>query len=228
MYPENFKNCDTCSHKGRQIFIVGSQRFSSEVLGYFIGKNTPAQWQVVKHLNDIPPLNDCPSSTPRLIFFDCYGLDATELLRMLLEDATHLLRHDVLALFNLSRTVTVQLELLQLGVAGFFYEDEQAEQLLKGICALNSGEMWVSRSLMMEYISKQAREAPRPTQSAVRLTRREKDILSLIADGASNDMIAARLFVSPHTVKTHIYNTFKKIGVKNRVQAVLWANRHLL
>lgn len=228
MHPEDFKNCDTCPHKGRSIFIVGSRRFSTEVLGYFIGKNTPARWQVVKHFKEIPPLYECPVSTPRLIFVDCHGLDSAELLRLLHEDAIHLLRQDVLALFNLARSITVQQELLQLGIAGFFYEDEEADHLLKGICALNSGEMWVPRSLMMQYISKQAREVPRPAKNAVRLTRREKDILSLLAEGASNDLIAMRLFVSPHTVKTHIYNTFKKIGVKNRVQAVLWANRHLL
>ena len=59
------------------------------------------------------------------------------------------------------------------------------------------------------------------------LTRREKQILSLTATGATNTEIANNLNVSMHTVKTHIYNLFKKIDVSNRIQAVNWAKENL-
>ncbi|WDP93254.1 MAG: response regulator transcription factor [Desulfobacter sp.] len=59
------------------------------------------------------------------------------------------------------------------------------------------------------------------------LTRRQKEILGLIAKGCSNKEIADTLFISPLTVKTHLQNIFAKINVKQRLQAALWAAKHL-
>ena len=59
------------------------------------------------------------------------------------------------------------------------------------------------------------------------LTSRQAEVLALITVGATNDEIAERLCVSPHTVKTHLYNIFKKINVTNRLQAALWAAKNL-
>jgi LuxR family transcriptional regulator of csgAB operon len=80
----------------------------------------------------------------------------------------------------------------------------------------------------MQYISKQPK-APQQLQdyAGKQLTPREKAILALVACGASNETIAANLYISLHTVKTHIYNAFKKISVQNRLQAALWAAKHL-
>ena len=58
------------------------------------------------------------------------------------------------------------------------------------------------------------------------LTPREKQILTMIAVGASNDEIADNLCISPHTVKTHLYNIYNKIRVPNRIQAALWAAKN--
>lgn len=59
------------------------------------------------------------------------------------------------------------------------------------------------------------------------LTLREREILLLIAGGATNQVIAESLCISPFTVKTHIYKIFKKIRASNRVQAALWAAKNL-
>jgi DNA-binding CsgD family transcriptional regulator len=59
------------------------------------------------------------------------------------------------------------------------------------------------------------------------LTKRELEILSTIAEGATNEEIADRFFISPNTVKSHLYNIYKKIGLSNRLQAALWARRNL-
>ena len=71
----------------------------------------------------------------------------------------------------------------------------------------------------------QARETPE--QSNELLTDREKQILDKLCKGATNNDIANALFISEHTVRTHIYNIFKKIKVKNRTQAMYWATGHL-
>ena len=59
------------------------------------------------------------------------------------------------------------------------------------------------------------------------LTLREIGVLTMVAAGSKNAVIADKLCISPHTVKTHIYNIFKKIDVPNRLQASLWAAKNL-
>jgi len=59
------------------------------------------------------------------------------------------------------------------------------------------------------------------------LTRREMEILTVLASGAKNAEIASKLYISSHTVKTHLYAIYKKINVSNRLQAVLWAGENL-
>jgi len=59
------------------------------------------------------------------------------------------------------------------------------------------------------------------------LTQREIEILALVAVGARNEEVADELCISPHTVKSHLHNIFKKIDVPNRLQAALWAAKNL-
>jgi DNA-binding CsgD family transcriptional regulator len=59
------------------------------------------------------------------------------------------------------------------------------------------------------------------------LTHREKEVLFLIASGISNSELADKLHISRNTVKTHLYNIYNKIRVPNRLQAALWAAKHL-
>jgi LuxR family transcriptional regulator of csgAB operon len=71
-----------------------------------------------------------------------------------------------------------------------------------------------------------AHKRPFPTETTL-LTRKEIDTLKLLVGGHSNNHIARTLSVSPHTVKTHIYNLFRKLHVGNRVQAVNWALQNI-
>ena len=65
------------------------------------------------------------------------------------------------------------------------------------------------------------------SRSEVNLTDREVEVLKVMATGAKNSEIATSLNLSPHTIKTHIYNIFKKINASNRLQAVNWAQENL-
>lgn len=115
------------------------------------------------------------------------------------------------------------------GVKGVFGADVSEAQLVKGIEAIFKGEYWLSRRLLCAHLDRTRRlpEAAAPAAPGM-LTRKEVATLRLLAAGNSTVHIADALKVSPHTVKTHIYNLFRKIHVSNRVQAVHWAARHMV
>lgn len=220
-------NCDACPYIDHSVMIVGSNRFCAEVLGNFINTSLPAKWDSFEHLEDVPQPETSAGKPWRLIFINCLGMTNIQLVEMLKTGAVPFLKHDIVALFNLTRSNTDIPSFIDLGVRGFFFESDQADYILKGICALKNGEMWVARGALMEYVCQRPKKASPEKQTSTQLTPREKDVLVLLASGASNEEIAAKLYISPLTVKTHIYNTLKKLGVKNRLQAALWAAANL-
>ncbi|WP_208638774.1 LuxR C-terminal-related transcriptional regulator [Vibrio rhodolitus] len=113
-------------------------------------------------------------------------------------------------------------------LVGVFYVEDEMNLLLKGMKKIMSDEMWLSRRVAQDYIE-HFRSANVVTTSQVyaNLTKREKEIMRLLGQGASNQQIADELFVSENTVKTHLHNIFKKINAKNRLQALLWANNNI-
>lgn len=112
------------------------------------------------------------------------------------------------------------------GVRGVFFRDTSQEQLLKGLRAMMGGEYWLPRSVLAAHFEN-TRAATAAASDRVELTVKETETLKLLVGGDSNSAIARRLGVSPHTVKTHLYNLFRKIGARNRVQAVKWAMKNL-
>ena len=130
-------------------------------------------------------------------------------------------------LFNVLPDQGIEQECVLEGIEGFFYEQDPLDMFLKGVRAVFDGELWLSRDIMTKCIREGAsREKATGTASAI-LTSRQIEILALVSVGATNDEIADRLHISPHTVKTHLYNIFRKIEVPNRLQAALWAAKHL-
>lgn len=106
-------------------------------------------------------------------------------------------------------------------ISGLFFTDTNQEQLIRGLECLLKGEYWVPRRLLHHFLEKN-RKAPSSTHTDIKLTKRERQILKLIKDGATNLDIAESLEVSEHTIKSHLYNVYKKIGVRNRLEASNW------
>lgn len=131
------------------------------------------------------------------------------------------------ALINLDDSHN-QAELAALpGVRGLFPREASAEQFLRGARAILDGEYWLPRHVLCAHLenTRQARPAPRAALH-VKLSPKERQLLALLTQGCSNDVIASRLAISPHTVKTHFYNLYRKLQVRNRVQAATWAQLH--
>ncbi|MFV0575425.1 MAG: LuxR C-terminal-related transcriptional regulator [Vibrio sp.] len=108
-------------------------------------------------------------------------------------------------------------------VRGVFYRNDKLETINLGIQHIQDGHFWFSRELshrLIEFYRDQEIYVPKMVAT---LTSREEQVLKLLLMGASNQQIATSLFVSENTVKTHLHNVFKKIKVKNRLQALMWA-----
>jgi len=134
----------------------------------------------------------------------------------------------LVAFFNVGRdSKIVYRETLARGVRGIFFENEPLERFLKGIRSIMDGEYWFSRDLLNRWVPEARRPKEVETQPVPLLTRREKEILLMVASGASNEEISDKLTISYHTVKTHISNIYKKIDAPNRLQASLWAAKNI-
>lgn len=111
-------------------------------------------------------------------------------------------------------------------INGVFYVSEDESCMVEGLQGIQRGECYFSQKLASYLITHSGNYRYNSSESAL-LTHREKEILNKLRIGASNIEIARSLFISENTVKTHLYNLFKKISVKNRTQAVSWANDNL-
>jgi LuxR family transcriptional regulator of csgAB operon len=166
-----------------------------------------------------------------LIMLDCFGRNPRKIISSLKSEWKGYLQYHKVALFNLSTEDQIEIQAMALGVRGFFYEKDQLSILKKGILSILNWEIWASRQKLAECILEGSSVSPNfhvsNAASLAGLTAREEEILSLLAVGASNDDIAGTLFISTHTVRTHNSNIFKKIKVANRLEAVLWHNKHI-
>jgi DNA-binding NarL/FixJ family response regulator len=134
----------------------------------------------------------------------------------------------VLTTFDLDEYVY---EALRAGASGFLLKDMRRAELVEAVRVVAAGEALlaptVTRRLIADVVGKGRPAAPvasrSPDPRLAALTARETDTLRLVARGLSNAEIAAELYVTEHTVKTHVSNLLSKLGLRDRVQAVVLA-----
>jgi DNA-binding NarL/FixJ family response regulator len=115
---------------------------------------------------------------------------------------------------------------LRAGASGFLLKDVPADQLVAGIRMIAQGEALLAPSVTRRLIAEFSRSAPGRTEAPAtleELTPRELEVFKLLARGLSNAELAAELVVSETTVKTHVARVLMKLGVRDRVQAVVLA-----
>ncbi|MBY8027168.1 LuxR C-terminal-related transcriptional regulator [Vibrio fluvialis] len=121
-------------------------------------------------------------------------------------------------------------DLLSFGnLKGLFYQSSEPEQIARGLAEIINGQNWLPRhvsSQLLHYYRHIFQN--HHTKTTIELTTRELQILRSLKTGASNMQMAESLFISEFTVKSHLYQIFKKLSVKNRTQAIAWANQNLL
>ncbi|EGQ8008188.1 helix-turn-helix transcriptional regulator [Vibrio parahaemolyticus] len=139
---------------------------------------------------------------------------------------------DATVLVNAEPNLRIESLLTWSNLKGLFYFEDDFDKVMTGLKGILNGENWLSRDILNQLIghllSLNNTVGELETKLEMELTRREMQVLSALCQGGSNLDIADSLFVSEHTVKSHLYSIFRKLEVKNRMQAITWAKRNLL
>ena len=209
-----------------QVHIVGPLQFQNELMAWYIRESTGLVCTCRKNLNT-EPLSDPPEEKTALILLDSLGNDLTSLWSEIRSFFDSKQKGYYIALFNMANDQSFGNDLVKKGIRGVFYNSDPLPNLAKGVPAILDGELWYSRKDLVKCLLDPDTGNPAAMQLKNTLTTREKEILVLIASGISNTDIADKLHISRNTVKTHLYNIYNKIRVPNRLQAALWAAKHL-
>ncbi|CAH7051529.1 Helix-turn-helix transcriptional regulator [Vibrio chagasii] len=138
-------------------------------------------------------------------------------------------KNNEIILFNVPQQLPTS-ELLTYGVLkGLFYNTDKKDNIAHGLQEVIDGDNWLPRKVtnqLLFYYRNMVNTNTTPTN--VDLTIREIQVIRCLQSGSSNTQIADDLFISEFTVKSHLYQIFRKLAVKNRVQAIAWANQNLL
>jgi DNA-binding NarL/FixJ family response regulator len=169
--------------------------------------------------NGAEAVEHCRRSRPDVVLMDLEmpvmdGIDATRAIVAELPGIAVL----VLTSFSDRRRITGALDA---GAVGYLLKDASAEEVVRGIRTAAGGgsplDPRAARSLL------ESKGAPDPLAG---ISPREREVLGLLLDGMPNKLIARRLEISEKTVKSHLTSVFRTIGVNDRVQAILWVERH--
>jgi LuxR family transcriptional regulator of csgAB operon len=177
--------------------------------------------------DDVVGVDGQETDKPKLVLLDCFAKNSERLFLEVESCYGGLGSSDLMAVFNLIRGLRIEKELVKRGVRGIFYANDSLDQFQKGIHRPMEGDIWISREIMSRFIPETGEAKRLPTNEPSVLSKREVEILNLVARGAMNTEIGEKLFISRHTVKSHLYNIYKKIKVTNRLEAALWAKENL-
>jgi DNA-binding NarL/FixJ family response regulator len=147
------------------------------------------------------------------------GIEATRRIAATGDDGPRIL---ILTTFDLDDYVY---DALQAGASGFLLKDVPAETMFDAVRIVAAGDALLAPAITRRLIAEFARLRPRQVkpEALSELTRRETEILGLVAEGLSNGEIAERLVLSDETVKTHVSHVLRKLGLRDRAQAVVVA-----
>jgi DNA-binding NarL/FixJ family response regulator len=119
------------------------------------------------------------------------------------------------------------IEALRAGASGFLLKDAPVDELVRAVRTVAAGDAQLSPAVTKRLLDQVARRLPaavsHDSSALADLTEREREVLRLLAAGMSNAEISAALVVSEPTVKSHVSNVLQKLGLRDRVQAVIYA-----
>jgi len=210
------------------IHIVGKNNLQNNLLLSFLKEKAHLEGTCTQKLEPASPLPENGSTLPQFLLVDCKDIDRENLWAEIESWKSSIPSQCFVALCNVDSKMKIEKSAMINTIQGLFFKDDPPDVINKGISAILNGELWFSRKTLAKHIME-----PNPSNNLLEhgdssnLTFREREILTLIASGYSNKAIADNLCISVHTVKTHIYNIYKKLNINSRLQAALWAAKYL-
>jgi DNA-binding NarL/FixJ family response regulator len=170
-------------------------------------------------------VNEARLHKPDVVLMDIRmpGMDGLEATRIIAADGSlDSVRIVILTTFDLDEYV---FEALRVGASGFLVKSTEPAELVHAVRAVAAGDALLSPGVTRRLVAEFAARAkePRPAAKLDVLTDREREVMALVAEGLSNDEIAARLVVSTATAKTHVSRAMVKLGARDRAQLVVLA-----
>jgi LuxR family transcriptional regulator of csgAB operon len=165
----------------------------------------------------------------RLVYLlDCLRIDVDAIESMLHLDLGRVPDHVLISLYNIRDESMLPPLVKRYRIRGIFFREDSQSVFIQGIQTILDGRLWLTRKMLSDCVHLSDRPSNEPASPCLELlSRREREILKHVVFGESNQEIAEAMQISLHTVKTHLYNTYKKINVPNRLQAALWGAAHL-
>ncbi len=205
------------------VCVVGDTGMQNRLLVDLLDQSGACRCRVVG-VDEVPEITE--PHIPQLVLVDVLSGNYGEIIKQFSSPADPG-EGPVFGLINVQCDQDVEPFLFWKEVHGVFRADTRPEVLVRGVENMLAGNYWFPRGAL-DHLLDQTRNALKDMNGAIEtLTRREQTVLEALAEGASNEAIADRLCISPHTVKSHLYNLFRKIEVSNRVEAAIWARRYL-
>jgi two-component system, NarL family, nitrate/nitrite response regulator NarL len=133
----------------------------------------------------------------------------------------------IIALSDRTRAADHQV-LIELGATGLVLKNERPEILIKAIRKVHGGEVWLDRTITAQVLARIARRRHGEDVEAAKiatLTRREREIVTLVGEGLKNAMVAQRLFISEATARNHLTSILDKLGLSDRFELAVYAFR---
>jgi DNA-binding CsgD family transcriptional regulator len=216
------KVCKIKNLTGKVIHVVGPRRFENELLMSFIGKETGAD-SFLTDFNSVEGyLVDTIEEPTRLFLIDYREPRLQEILKQAsLNGNGSSLARRLISLFNSGKEKDAGERKHSKSACGVLFNCDSTTTLLNWMCRLFSGSNNPEKSL------DESMNSARETATACPLTWRELQLLMLMTEGLRNREIAGRIGISSHTVRTHLYNSFGKIGARNRLEASGWIEAHI-
>ena len=206
--------------------LIGPNMMQNDLLSSFLEEKLGVITDQSRKIH--PFLNGQNKEECRHFFIiDCLDADKIDPWALYQLDQLQHMKKKYVFLYNVNPKLGIEKSAVLNGIHGVFYANESFKDLPKAFNAIMQGELWYSRKTLSKYVQIRNSENDNRENNIGGLTSREKEILIRIASGVSNKDMANELCVSLYTIKSHIYKIYKKINVKNRLQASLWAAKYL-
>ena len=210
------------------LHVVGINKLQNDLLLSFLKETTGYDGSCIKKLEYVNPVCKNTPELRQFILLDWSSINQENIWKDIESWRNTNSCQSFFAFCNVDPKVEIEKLALKNNIQGLFYKDDPLHIIPKGISSILNGDLWYSRKVLTKCILEtKSVDSFSDNVADSNLTLREKQILILMASGCSNKEIASELCISSHTVKTHVYNIYKKINADSRFQAALWAAKYL-